>query len=49
LEKETSKNNKINVNMAVSYGGRLEIVEAIKTIPKKEIENLTEEKFEKFL
>lgn len=39
----------IKVFLAVSYGGRPEIIEAIKKIPAKDVKNLTEEKFEKFL
>jgi undecaprenyl diphosphate synthase len=47
--KENKNKNRMKVFLALFYGGRLEIVEAIKKIPTKEIENLTEEKFEKFL
>ena len=50
---EKSRNNKYKVYFAVSYGGRLEIVEAIKKLSqeltKKEIIKLTKNKFEKFL
>ena len=50
---EKSKDFKITLFMAMSYGGRLEIVDAVKKLSKektkKEIENLSEEEFEKFL
>lgn len=50
---EKSKDFKTTLYMAMSYGGRLEIVDAIKKISKektkKEIENFTENEFEKYL
>ena len=53
---EKNKKNiegRMNVNFAFSYGGRLEIVEAVKDIfrneKKVDIENLTENQFESFL
>ena len=50
---DRTKNNKTNVFLAVSYGGRLEITEAIKKLSrelsKQDIEKLTEKDFEKFL
>jgi undecaprenyl diphosphate synthase len=50
FEKESKKTKPvIKVFLAVSYGGRAEIVSAIKKIPQKYIEKLTEKKFEEFL
>ena len=52
IEKENKKRKnekRMKAFFALSYGGRLEIVEAIKKIPKKEINELTEKKFENFL
>jgi undecaprenyl diphosphate synthase len=50
---EKSKNNKTTLFLAMSYGGRLEIVEAVKKLSqektKEEIESLTENEFEKYL
>lgn len=45
IEKKTEKNEKMTVNLAISYGGRTEIVEAIKNIIKKGIdpETITED------
>ncbi len=45
IEKESEKNNGMLLNLALSYGGRAEIVEAIKKIIKKKIpvEKITEE------
>jgi tritrans,polycis-undecaprenyl-diphosphate synthase [geranylgeranyl-diphosphate specific] len=37
LEKNTEKNNKMKVNFAISYGGKQEIIQAIKKIIKKDI------------
>ena len=37
IENSTKDNNRITVNVALSYGGRAEIVEAIKSIIKKKI------------
>ncbi|OHA76533.1 MAG: di-trans,poly-cis-decaprenylcistransferase, partial [Candidatus Wildermuthbacteria bacterium RIFCSPLOWO2_12_FULL_40_9] len=37
VEKSTQKNKNITVNFALSYGGRAEIVDAIKNIIKKKI------------
>lgn len=51
-EKKTAK-NKTKVFLAVSYGGRLEIIEAIKKISqelsKQEIKKISAEKFAKYL
>jgi undecaprenyl diphosphate synthase len=50
---EKSKGYKTTLFMAMSYGGRLEIVEAVKKLSqektKEEIETLSEEEFENFL
>ncbi len=37
LEKDTEKNNKMTVNFAIAYGGKQEIIQAIKKIIKKDI------------
>lgn len=50
--KETQKNSTLNLNIAFNYGGRDEIIRAIKKMNKKEkkwFSNLTEEKFAEFL
>lgn len=48
LEKETSKDYKMTLNIAFNYGGRAEIIDAIKKA--KELgEEITEENFSKFL
>ncbi len=49
LIEKTKKNNKINITFAINYGGRAEIVRAIKMLPQEEIPSLTEETFAKFL
>ena len=36
-EKKTKKNNKLQVNLALNYGSRLEIIKAIKKMVKKKI------------
>lgn len=52
-ENETMELKKLHLVIAFSYGGRREILEAVKEISKmkdkKEIENLTEKEFSKFL
>ncbi len=40
---------KIKLTIALSYGGRDEIIRAIKNIPTKDVATLTEEKFSSFL
>lgn len=49
--KMTAQNDKINVNFALNYGGRPEILEAVKQILKDNIppEGLTEEVFSSYL
>jgi len=51
LENLTKNNKKFRLNLAVSYGGRWDIVQAIKQIIKKKIpaEKITEKLVEKFL
>ena len=49
LEKKSKKNKKITVTFALNYGGRNEIIRAIKKIPASEIKKLTEEKFSQYL
>ncbi|OGZ18874.1 MAG: di-trans,poly-cis-decaprenylcistransferase [Candidatus Nealsonbacteria bacterium RBG_13_42_11] len=51
VERLTEKNNKMIVNFALSYGGRTEIIEAIKQIIKKKIspEKITEDTMKKNL
>ena len=46
---EKTKNNKTIVYLATSYGGRAEIINAIKKIPQEDVEELNEKKFEEFL
>ena len=52
-EEETKNLNKLHLVIAFSYGGRREILNAVKEIStiktKEEVENLKEEDFEKFL
>ena len=47
-EKKTSKNKKIQVNLAINYGSKNEIIFAIKKIIKKKI-TINEKNLEKFL
>lgn len=49
LEAETANNHNLEVFFAVSYGGRAEIVEAIKTLKPEQLTNLTEQTFESHL
>ena len=53
LEKQTERFGEYTLAICISYGGRAEIVSAVKRIVaeknKDEIENLTEEDFSKFL
>lgn len=48
LEKETSKDYKMTLNIAFNYGGRAEIIDAIKKA-REMGEEITEENFSKFL
>jgi undecaprenyl diphosphate synthase len=45
----THQNNGMRVNIAFNYGGRLEIIEAIKKLNPKEIEGLTPDSFGQYL
>ena len=47
-EKKTSKNSKIQINLALNYGSKFELVNAIKKIVKNNI-NINEKNIEKFL
>jgi undecaprenyl diphosphate synthase len=47
-EKKTSKNSKIQINLALNYGSKFELVNAIKKIVKNKI-NINEKNIEKFL
>lgn len=48
LQEETSKDYKMTLNIAFNYGGRAEIIDAIKRI-KDSQEEITEENFSKYL
>ncbi|WP_027128045.1 isoprenyl transferase [Fusobacterium perfoetens] len=48
LQEETSKDYKMTLNIAFNYGGRAEIIDAIKKI-KDSQEEVTEENFSKYL
>lgn len=51
-EKVTANNGPLTLTVALSYGGRAEILQAVKTIsqlPKEVIKNLDEESFKKYL
>ncbi len=48
IEKKTSKNKRIVFNFAMAYGGRTEIVEAVKTIIKNK-KQINEKNIEKYL
>ena len=47
-EKKTSKNSKMQINLALNYGSKFELVNAIKKIVKNNI-NINEKNIEKFL
>ena len=47
-EKKTSKNSKIQINLALNYGSKFELVNAIKKIVKNNL-NINEKNIEKFL
>ena len=47
-EKKTSKNSRIQINLALNYGSKLELVYAIKKIVKNNF-NINEKNIEKFL
>lgn len=48
-EKESVKNKKITVTIALNYGGRDEIVRAIKKIPQDKLETLTTQEMSQYL
>ena len=47
-EKKTSKNNKLQINLALNYGSKIELVNAFKRL-KKNNEKITEKNLEKYL
>ena len=47
-EKKTSKNSKIQINLALNYGSKFELVNAIKAIVRNNL-NINEKNIEKFL
>ena len=47
-EKKTLKNSRIQINLALNYGSKLELVHAIKKIAKNNL-NISEKNIEKFL
>ncbi len=51
VETQTAKNQKLHLNLAVSYGGKWDIVQAVKKIIQEKIpaEKITEELFENYL
>ena len=49
LEETTKNNDGLTIQVALNYGGRDEIVQAIKKLSEKDIENLSAESFNDFL
>ena len=47
-EKKTSKNNKLQINLALNYGSKIELIEAFKKLIKKK-ENINEKNINKYL
>ncbi len=47
-EKKTSKNSKLQINLAINYGSKYEIINAFKNLQKKK-ETINEKSFEKYL
>ena len=47
-EKKTSKNSKIQINLALNYGSKIELVNAMKKLAKNKY-NINEKNIEKFL
>ena len=47
-EKKTSKNTKLQLNLAINYGSKIEIINAIKLINKSKL-NINEKNFSKYL
>ena len=48
VEKKTSKNSKLQINLAINYGSKLEIINALKLINKSKF-TINEKNFSKFL
>ena len=48
VEKKTSKNSKLQINLAVNYGSKIEIINALKLINKSK-SSINEKNFSKFL
>ena len=48
VEKKTSKNSKLQINLAINYGSKIEIINALKLINKSK-SMITEKNFSKFL
>ena len=47
-EKKTSKNNKLQINLAINYGSKFELISAFKKLSKNN-ESINETNFEKYL
>ena len=47
-EKKTSKNNRLQINLAINYGSKLELINAFKQLNKNK-ENINEKNFTKYL
>ena len=47
-EKKTSKNSKLQINLAINYGSKYEIINAFKSLQKKK-EKINEKRFEQYL
>jgi len=48
VEKKTSKNSKLQINLAINYGSKIEIINALKLINKSK-SSINEKNFSKFL
>ena len=48
VEKKTSKNSKLQINLAINYGSKIEIINALKLINKSKF-TINEKNFSKFL
>lgn len=49
LEKMTASNKNFTLGIAASYGGRAEIISAVRRIDEKKLKKITEKQFEKYL
>ena len=47
-EKKTSKNNRLQINLAINYGSKIELINAFKQLNKNK-ENINEKNFTKYL